>query len=429
MRRLYLLAVTVVAAALLAGCAGRAKNVLVPQDAAPYPGASRVSMLVATTRSADNALPGQIFTGERGGTMNFADITVSVPPAAARKVGDVQWPKQLPANPATDFVTISADILNQHQAIKVFNKRMRATGERRVMVFVHGYNTSFEEAVYRFTQIIYDSGAPAMPVLFTWPSRGRLLSYGYDHESSNYSRDSLEKLLTALNSDSSVGEIAILAHSMGNWVTLEALRQMAIRNGRVAPKINSVMLAAPDVDFDVFRRQIAAIGPKRPPVTIFTSQDDEALAFSRRVWGQPRLGAINAELEPYRTVLHDDNVTVLDLTKVASSDSVNHAKFAQSPAVVQLIGQRLIAGQTLSDSSSGLGDKLGRIAVGAASTVGTAASIAVSTPIAIIDPKTREGLGDQFELLGANVANTLPIPLPQSRNTHNPAPASSRQGP
>lgn len=429
MRRLYLLAVTIMATALLAGCAGRLKNVLIAEQAEAYPGASRVSMLVATTRSARNALPGQIFTGERAGQVNYADITISVPPDSARKIGDVQWPKRLPANPATDFVTVSADVLTQQQALAVFNKRMRKNHERRVMVFVHGYNTSFEEAVYRFAQIIHDSGAPAMPVLFTWPSRGRLLAYGYDHESGNYSRDALEQVLAALNRDPSVGEIAILAHSMGNWVTLEALRQMAIRNGRVAPKINSVMLAAPDVDFDVFRRQIAAIGPKRPPFTIFTSQDDEALAFSRRVWGQPRLGAINAESEPYRSVLERDGVTVLDLTAVKSGDSVNHGKFAQSPEVVRLIGQRLVAGQALSDSGAGLGDKLGRIAVGAASTVGTAASIAVSAPISIIDPRTREGLGDQFETLGSSVADTLPLPRGQAAGPQTAAPEGSYDDP
>jgi len=52
--------------------------------------------------------------------------------------------------------------------------------------------------------------------------------------------------------------------------------------------------------------------------------------------------------------------------------------------------------------------------VGAAPTVVTAASIAVSAPIAIIDPKTREGLGDQFEVLGSNVADTLPLPRGQT---------------
>ncbi|MFC0282806.1 alpha/beta hydrolase [Camelimonas abortus] len=418
-RSIVMVLMSVLIAAMTAACAGRPKNLLFPAGDVAAPGAARVSMLVATTRNPQGALPGQIFTGERGRQISFADITVSIPPDSARKIGEVQWPKQLPANPATDFVTISADVLDQKQALAVFNQRMRRMGERRVMVFVHGYNTTFEEAVYRFAQIIHDSGAPVMPVLFTWPSRGRLLAYGYDYESGTISRDALEGLLLALNRDPNVQEISILAHSMGNWVTLEALRQMAIRTGRVAPKINSVMLAAPDVGFDVFRRQIAAIGQKRPPFVIFTSQDDEALAMSQRVWGGSRLGAIDPDTEPYRSLLAREDITVVDLTRLKGTDAFNHGKYTQSQ-VVQLIGQRLVAGQTLSDSGAGLGDRIGRMAVGAASTVGSAASIAVSAPIAIVDPRTREGLGDQLQVLGASVADTLALPPPRNAG---PAPA------
>ena len=72
---------------------------------------------------------------------------------------------------------------------------------------------------------------------------------------------------------------------MGNWVTLEALRQMAIRDKAIAPKIRNVMLAAPDVDFDVFRRQIAEIGVQNAPFTLFVSRDDSALAISSKLWG------------------------------------------------------------------------------------------------------------------------------------------------
>lgn len=407
MRR-SLVALLLAAALGLGGCAGRPKNVLVPV-AATAPGTSEVTLLVATTRSDRNAAPGEMFTGERGRGLRFADITVSIPPPQNRKVGDVQWPKSLPGNPATDFVTVSATELDRAEATAAFDARLRRTPKRRVLLFVHGYNTRFEEAVYRFAQIVHDSNAPAVPILFTWPSRGRLLSYGYDHESGNYSRDALEAVLQALAKDKNVDEVAILAHSMGNWVTLEALRQMAIRNGRIAPKINSIMLAAPDVDFDVFRRQVAEIGPKRPPVTIFISQDDEALAVSRRVWGEPRLGAIDAEAEPYRAVLDRDQITVVDLTKVETSDNIKHGKFAQSPDVVRMIGQRLVEGQTLNDGRTGIGERLGQVAVGAASTVGSAASLAISAPIAIIDPNTREGLGGQFERLGSHMASTIPL--------------------
>ena len=144
-------------------------------------------------------------------------------------------------------------------------------------MFVHGYNTRFEEAVYRFAQITHDAGAPVVPVLFTWPSRGKLFDYAYDRESATYSRDALEAVLQAMVKDPNVGEISVLAHSMGNFVAVEALRQMAIRNRSLSPKIKDIMLAAPDIDVDVFRREIAEIeaSDKSPPITLFVSQGDQ----------------------------------------------------------------------------------------------------------------------------------------------------------
>jgi esterase/lipase superfamily enzyme len=203
-----------------------------------------------------------------------------------------------------------------------------------VLVFIHGFNNRFDDAVFRFAQIVHDSGAPVVPILFTWPSRGSVLAYGYDRESTAYSRNALESLLKAISRDPAVGEISILAHSMGNSLALETLRQMAIRDGRVAPKIRNVLLAAPDVDVDLAREAIIDMGPKanRPSFTLFVSQDDRALAVSRRVWGsEARLGAINPDQEPYRTQLEQANVTVLDLTKLKAGDALNHGKFAESP--------------------------------------------------------------------------------------------------
>jgi esterase/lipase superfamily enzyme len=90
-----------------------------------------------------------------------------------------------------------------------------------VFVFIHGYNTLFAEGLYRFAQVVHDSKATGVPVLFTWASRGKLAAYVYDNNSATAARDDLEhtlRLLLASNAD----QVNILAHSMGNWVTVEA---------------------------------------------------------------------------------------------------------------------------------------------------------------------------------------------------------------
>lgn len=389
---------------VLAGCAGRPEGVLVPGGETPA-GASTVELLVATTR-APSTQPGVLFSGERGSELQMRDITLSIPPDDKRTVGQVQWPKKLPADPLKDFSTVSVTPIDSARSGRAWLAG-HLPKSRRVLVFVHGFNNRYEDAVYRFAQIVHDSQTDAAPVIFTWPSRASIFDYSYDKESTNYSRDALEELLRGVVDTPEVGEVTIMAHSMGTWLAVETLRQMAIRDGRVPKKIQQVILASPDLDVDVFGQQLRALGKDRPQFTLFVSRDDRALTLSRRISGNvDRLGQIDPSQEPYRSMLEKQGIIVLDLTALKSGDSLNHGKFAESPEVVRLIGNRLIAGQTVTDSEVGLGDRLGAVALGTAQTVGSVASIAVSTPIAVFDPVTRKNYDDQWRRFGNSVEDT-----------------------
>ncbi|MFC6048986.1 alpha/beta hydrolase, partial [Methylobacterium hispanicum] len=357
----------------LPACAGRPTGVLLPIAAVePVPGTSRVDMLVATTRKSATDR-GVLFSGERGDAVAYTDLAVSIPPDATRQPGTVQWPKSLPGNPATDFVALRAEPVDRSRVAAWTGRAAKRGTKRHVLVFVHGFNNKFEDAVFRFAQIVHDSGAEVAPVLFTWPSKGSVLAYGYDRESTNFSRNGLETLLRDLAKDPNVGEVTVLAHSMGNWLTLESLRQMAIRDKRVAPKIRNVILAAPDVDMDLAREAFRDMGSDRPRLTLMVSGDDQALAVSRLVWGDSvRLGAIDPNAEPYKTELERQNIGVLNLSTVKGDDALNHGKFA-SGEVVALLGRRLADGQPISDGQMGIGDRLVSTAAGAASTVATGA--------------------------------------------------------
>lgn len=384
-------------AGALAACASRPTAVLQPVAASPSAG--QVDMLVTTMRGRSDD-PGEMFSGERALQPSFAEITVSIPPAAARKVGEVAWPRKLPPNPATDFAALKAEEVDQKTAEKWLNSSVRKSPDRSVLVFIHGFNNIFGDAVFRFAQIVHDSGAHSVPVLVTWPSRGSLLAYGYDRESTNYTRNAVERLFQYLARDPEIKEVSILAHSMGNWLALESLRQMAIRNGGLPAKFKNVMLAAPDVDVDVFRSQIADMGKQQPRFTLFVSRDDRALAVSRRVWGNvSRLGAIDPEQPPYKEELAASDIAVIDLTKVKAGDDLHHSKFAESPQIVQLIGNRLSTGQTLTDNRLGLGDTIVTATAGAANTVGTAAGLVVAAPAAIVDENTRKNYARHVETL------------------------------
>ena len=392
----------------LLGCGGRPDGVLNVVNARAE-GTSEVQMLVATTRkpSTSDAI---FFTGERDQTFNFADLRVSIPPSGARKIGEVQWPDGATGDPAKQFVVVKAERLDESAALRTFHERLRNIRRRKVLVFVHGYNTRFGEAVFRFAQIIQDANLDAVPVLFTWPSRGQLLAYTYDRESANYSRDALERVISFLQKDTSVGEIDILAHSMGNWVTLEALRQNAIRNGSLPSKLKNVMLAAPDVDIDVFRRQIIEIGEKRPQFTMFVSRDDSALAVSQRIWGGvPRVGAVDPTQQPYADMFAQQKIIVVDLSAIDTPDRLGHNKFAESPEIVQSLGRRLASGQSFDDGKAGVGDRIVQATTGAASTVGSVAGLAITAPLAIVDGRTREGLSEQIGEVRENLKATVGV--------------------
>lgn len=382
-------------AILASGCASHPKNVLAPV-AETAPAASQVDMLVTTTRKRSTN-PGEMFSGERGLAPAFADITVSIPPKTVRKEGEVAWPKRLPPNPATDFATLKTDDLTLDEAKQWLRTGVRKSPDRSVLVFVHGFNNRFESSVFRFAQIVKDSGVHSAPILVTWPSRGSLLAYGYDRESTNYTRNALENLFQYLARDPEIKEVSVLAHSMGNWLALESLRQMAIRNGKLPAKFTNVMLAAPDVDVDVFRSQIADMGSQHPRFTLFVSRDDRALALSRRIWGDiPRLGSIDPEQAPYKAELENNKIAVIDLTKIKAGDDLHHSKFAESPEIVQLIGQRISEGQTLTDSKTGLGDQILAATTGTAAAAGGAAGLILAAPVAVVDQATRDNYGDQL---------------------------------
>ncbi|MBY5315934.1 alpha/beta hydrolase [Rhizobium leguminosarum] len=352
---------------------------------ATAPRTAQVDMLVATTRQPSGD-PATLFNGERSPKPYMTEIAVSIP--TKREPGTVQWPQRLPPNPATDFAVTRVKQIDTIPEGRAWFRQHIQGGH--ALVFIHGFNNKYEDSVFRLAQIVHDSGMQATPILFTWPSRAQLTGYEYDKESTNYSRTALEQSLRVLAADPAVKDITILAHSMGTWLAMESLRQMGIRDGHVNAKIDNVILASPDIDIQVFAKQFVEMGDPKPKFTIFVSQDDRALAASSFITGNvSRLGAIDPSKEPYRSRLEKAGITAIDLTKVKTGDSLHHGKFAESPGIVQLIGQRLMTGQTLTDSNISLGQGVAAVVGGTARAVGTVAGAAVAAPLTIIEQPAR----------------------------------------
>ena len=326
------------------GCAARPESGYLEPVTETAPRATNHAILVATTRERDER-PGTLFNGERSGSLDYASITVSVPPKHVPN--NIEIASKAPGKPEDDFVVRKATYINGDAAfIDALNAQLasRPPGRRQVVLFVHGFNTLFAEGLFRLTQITHDSRTNAVPVLFTWASRGKVSGYLYDTNSATEARDDLEHTIRLVLS-SNAEEVNILAHSMGNWVTVEAFRQIKISGDLAnADKIENIYLAAPDIDLDVFKSQMHRIGRPETNVYIIVSRDDRALGASRFIaGGQVRVGDASNIQE-----LADLGVTVIDLTELKSDDPTNHDKFAQlanvGPELPIVLGKGLGAG-------------------------------------------------------------------------------------
>jgi esterase/lipase superfamily enzyme len=343
----YSLRIILLLGLLTAGaCAERPLSGVLTPTQASVEGTSRVTVLVASTRQrSDDAA--QMFGAGRAGQVSYASVTVSIPPDSARKAGDVQWPRTLPGDPRRDFVTLATNHLDKPGFEAALAANAKQTGRSRVVVFVHGFNNRFDDTVYRFAQIVHDAKAPVIPVLFAWPSRGQvaLRAYTYDKESATFSRDAFDDLLDDLSRHRNVTEVNVLAHSMGNWIALEALRSRSMRAKRSSDKLQTVMLVAPDVDVDVFQTQLRRMGPASPQLALFVSRDDKALSMSEFIsGGVPRLGEIDPEQEPYRSEFERARIDVFDVTTMKSTRA--HSKvFENASSVAAMIRERFGAGQ------------------------------------------------------------------------------------
>ena len=329
MRRVRAVFAALIISAPPVACASRPETGFLSPVAVSAPGATAHTVLVATTRERDPR-PGTFFNGERAGSLSYAEFTVSVPPKHVP--GQVELAATPPGDPDADFVVRGADYLDGDQAfVQALNAQLmkRPKGSRSVFVFVHGYNTMFAEGLYRVSQVAADSKSTSVPVLFSWASRGKLGDYVYDNNSATAARDSLEHVLRlALASDAD--HVNILAHSMGNWVTVETLRQIRI-SGDVPHKnkIGLIILAAPDIDLDVFKSDMSRFPGNHKPFFIVLSKDDKALGISSFIaGGQSRVGAA-ANVQDLTAL----GATVIDLTDVKADDPTNHDKFAQLAAV------------------------------------------------------------------------------------------------
>jgi esterase/lipase superfamily enzyme len=189
----------------------------------------------------------------------------------------------------------------------------RDSSERTAIIFVHGYNVSFEEAALRAAQIGVDLSVTGAMAFFSWPSQGSVISYRADEATIEFSEDNIADFMLDFGARSGARTLHIIAHSMGNRGVLRAVNRIVSKVKRRRQKqFGQIILAAADVDADLFRKLSGAYTTLAQRTTLYVSSRDLAVEASRWLHQFPRAGL----LPPPLVIPGIDtiNVTNADLT-------------------------------------------------------------------------------------------------------------------
>jgi esterase/lipase superfamily enzyme len=282
------------------------------------------------------------FGSERGHKLQLGRALITVP--FSHEVPHIERPRviEIPyfkikiyaekEDPDKHFTLQEITSLTEEQMLALVKEQLKtsSTFKDHALVFVHGFNTSFDNALYRTAQISYDLGFDGVPFVYSWPSGGNVASYTYDHGSVEQAEPMLAEFLDMVIQKSGAKSISLIAHSMGNELLLRVLERLKpkIPKGVV---ISQVILAAPDVDRDKFNIIAREITNFARGVTLYAASNDRALEYSQRFWGGvPRAGDV-----PSDGPLIIPGVDTIDVTAVSTDAlGLNHSGYAENPALL-----------------------------------------------------------------------------------------------
>lgn len=267
------------------------------------------------------------YTGERSRYLSFGAVRVRVPDT--HRIGKMELPSSVKifgvrfssgdADPSKHFTIRSIEEANEDDWIK----SLSSANDKKALIFIHGFNTKFRDAVFRTAQIVWDLQFHGTTVLLSWPSRGEIADYDYDRESALGSRYALLQVIDDLHK-AGFDEVDIVAHSMGNLIAVDALSNSASTQSPGAI-VDQFVMAAPDVDRDLFIQEIPRIAKVAKGLTLYASKNDKALQLSKRVAGNiPRAGDVPAD-----GPIVISSVSTIDVSAIGDElFGLNHNTFA-----------------------------------------------------------------------------------------------------
>ena len=289
-----------------------------------------VKVYYATDRKKSSATnPSKTYGGDRG-ELTFGTCTVSIP--RDHRMGELEapsvWRLEWSNDPERHVVLLSVNENDKAAFYQDVADRVRASPGKNAFIFVHGYNVTFADAARRTAQMAYDLGFDGAPIFYSWPSQGHYASYRVDETNAEWSQIDFKTFLRDFAEQSQAENIFLIAHSMGSRVLTGALKDLVLEYPAIRPKLREIILAAPDIDADTFKRDIAPrILSSARSATLYASSGDYALMASKQFAGYRRAGDTTGGL----TIV--EGLDTIDASNM-QTDLVGHSYYADSGSVL-----------------------------------------------------------------------------------------------
>jgi esterase/lipase superfamily enzyme len=297
----------------------------------------QVRVFYATDRKpTGDTTPARFFGSDRSPIINFGHAIVSIP--HDHRMGELESPSMLAfwrlnfsEDPEENVVLMQVSPIGPDSYFREL-QRVGATAEySSAFIFIHGYNVTFKDAARRTAQIAYDLKFPGVPVFYSWPSRGTAVAYAIDETNIEWTRANLERFLSDFVARTNIKHIYLIAHSMGNRALTAAFANLVTQKPQLRHRFKEIILAAPDIDAEVFTRDIApklvGTGTAKTPVTVYASSRDRALRASKKFHGYRRAGDTD------RGLALAPGLVTIDATAV-ESDFLGHSYFGEVRSVI-----------------------------------------------------------------------------------------------
>jgi len=268
-------------------------------SAPPAEGPWEVTEYFATTRQVENPISKELdgLYGSSRGDLTYGEIKVSIPPN--HKIGHIEKnPFRVigfKADKSQHFSAINFSLGSELEFMENIGKLSSVDPERSALVYIHGFNVTFEDAAFTTAQFAFDLSFSGVPIFFSWPSKGEMFPWAYtaDQDSARAAGPVAREVIEKILSKPELEKVFFFAHSMGTDILTTAIKELVVERPELKQKIRLLVLAAADIDADVFNTQIGPSLVKLGlPTTMYASSNDKAMLASEAIAAFGRVGDI-----------------------------------------------------------------------------------------------------------------------------------------